>query len=69
MVFVFIYFIFVSFCVCVCGYPQKDKMSRLNSNRLPQGFYRTELVSTAWEVPVKYQRLAPLGSGAYGQVW
>ncbi|KAL8611253.1 hypothetical protein ACOMHN_013684 [Nucella lapillus] len=35
---------------------------------LPAGFYKTELVASTWEVPQKYQRLAPLGNGAYGQV-
>lgn len=36
---------------------------------LPQGFYRTELNKTVWEVPGKYQNLSPIGTGAYGQVW
>lgn len=44
-----------------------SKQGNTNS-RLPSGFYKTELVSTAWEVPVKYQNLTALGSGAYGQV-
>lgn len=43
-------------------------MSRQPAGLLPAGFYKTELVATAWEVPLKYQNLAPLGSGAYGQV-
>lgn len=32
------------------------------------GFYRVELNKTIWEVPNRYTDLAPVGSGAYGQV-
>ncbi|XP_064417581.1 mitogen-activated protein kinase 11 isoform X4 [Latimeria chalumnae] len=32
------------------------------------GFYRQELNKTIWEVPVRYQNLNPVGSGAYGSV-
>uniref|UniRef100_A0A3B3S5B6 mitogen-activated protein kinase n=1 Tax=Paramormyrops kingsleyae TaxID=1676925 RepID=A0A3B3S5B6_9TELE len=31
-------------------------------------FYRQELNKTIWEVPVRYQNLNPVGSGAYGSV-
>uniref|UniRef100_A0AAQ5ZLP9 mitogen-activated protein kinase n=1 Tax=Amphiprion ocellaris TaxID=80972 RepID=A0AAQ5ZLP9_AMPOC len=31
-------------------------------------FYRQELNKTVWEVPERYQSLAPVGSGAYGSV-
>ncbi|XP_060713993.1 mitogen-activated protein kinase 14B isoform X2 [Tachysurus vachellii] len=31
-------------------------------------FYRQELNKTFWEVPERYQNLAPVGSGAYGSV-
>ncbi|KAK3536919.1 hypothetical protein QTP86_027063 [Hemibagrus guttatus] len=31
-------------------------------------FYRQELNKTIWEVPERYQNLAPVGSGAYGSV-
>ncbi|XP_063064551.1 mitogen-activated protein kinase 14A isoform X1 [Engraulis encrasicolus] len=31
-------------------------------------FYRQELNKTIWEVPVRYQKLTPVGSGAYGSV-
>ncbi|XP_012942328.1 mitogen-activated protein kinase 14 [Aplysia californica] len=37
-------------------------------NRQKPGFYHTELVSVSWDVPVRYKRLCPVGSGAYGQV-
>lgn len=33
------------------------------------GFVKIELNKTIWEVPERYQQLAPVGSGAYGQVW
>ena len=33
------------------------------------GFYKTELNKTVWEVPLKYQELTPIGTGAYGSVW
>ena len=33
------------------------------------GFYNVELNKTVWEVTDNYQTLAPVGSGAYGQVW
>lgn len=36
--------------------------------RLP-GFYTIELNKTEWDVPLKYQELSPVGTGAYGQVW
>lgn len=39
------------------------------SGELKPDFYRLELIKTVWEVPVKYQMLSPVGSGAYGQVW
>ena len=32
------------------------------------GFYKVELINTAWEVPERYQNLLPVGSGAFGQV-
>lgn len=35
---------------------------------LPEGFYSTELMATKWDVPKRYQHLAFLASGAYGQV-
>lgn len=35
---------------------------------LREGFYRTELHKTDWEVPTKYIDLVPIGSGAYGSV-
>uniref|UniRef100_A0AAX7UF85 mitogen-activated protein kinase n=1 Tax=Astatotilapia calliptera TaxID=8154 RepID=A0AAX7UF85_ASTCA len=31
-------------------------------------FYREEVNKTIWEVPERYQRLTPVGSGAYGSV-
>ncbi|XP_029974000.1 mitogen-activated protein kinase 14A isoform X1 [Salarias fasciatus] len=31
-------------------------------------FYRQEVNKTIWEVPERYQNLAPVGSGAYGSV-
>lgn len=34
-----------------------------------EGFYTLELNKTEWDVPLKYQDLAPVGTGAYGQVW
>lgn len=37
-------------------------------SQLKEGFYRIELNKTVWEVPERYQLLAPVGSGAYGQV-
>lgn len=33
-----------------------------------QGFYRSELNKATWEVPVRYQNLQSIGSGAYGLV-
>ena len=35
---------------------------------LREGFYQLELNKTVWEIPDRYQNLAPVGSGAYGQV-
>nr|UCK81538.1 mitogen-activated protein kinase 14 [Arenicola marina] len=35
---------------------------------LKPGFYRTELNKAVWEVPLRYENLFPVGSGAYGQV-
>ncbi|XP_048355199.1 mitogen-activated protein kinase 11 isoform X2 [Sphaerodactylus townsendi] len=32
------------------------------------GFYKQDLNKTVWEVPQRYQRLTPVGSGAYGSV-
>uniref|UniRef100_A0A8C1Q2Q3 mitogen-activated protein kinase n=1 Tax=Cyprinus carpio TaxID=7962 RepID=A0A8C1Q2Q3_CYPCA len=34
----------------------------------PPTFYRQEVNKTIWEVPVRYQNLSPVGSGAYGSV-
>lgn len=31
-------------------------------------FYKVEINRTEWEIPVLYQKLEPVGSGAYGQV-
>lgn len=40
----------------------------LPQKRLPYGFHATELAGIRWEMPVRYQHLSLLGSGAYGQV-
>jgi len=36
---------------------------------LKPNFYSVELNRTEWKVPKRYQKLTPVGSGAYGQVW
>uniref|UniRef100_A0A8C5HAF2 mitogen-activated protein kinase n=1 Tax=Gouania willdenowi TaxID=441366 RepID=A0A8C5HAF2_GOUWI len=36
--------------------------------RLTPGFYRLEIQKTTWDVPVRYDSLRPVGSGAYGTV-
>ncbi len=33
------------------------------------GYYKIELHKTVWEIPVRYQELTPIGTGAYGTVW
>ena len=35
---------------------------------LPEGFYRVDLNRTVWEVPSRYDSLAVVGAGAFGQV-
>ncbi|XP_065571935.1 mitogen-activated protein kinase 14-like isoform X3 [Artemia franciscana] len=35
---------------------------------MKEGFYKVELNKTQWEIPMRYQMLTPVGSGAYGQV-
>lgn len=40
----------------------------ITGNAMPP-YYKVEINKTEWEVPEKYQMLAPVGSGAYGQVW
>lgn len=35
---------------------------------MKEGFYQLELNKTIWEVAERYTNLAPVGSGAYGQV-
>ncbi|XP_065185369.1 mitogen-activated protein kinase 14B-like [Sycon ciliatum] len=42
--------------------------AQASSGPIPDGYYCVELNKTAWIVPVRYQQLNPLGSGAYGQV-
>ena len=32
-------------------------------------YYVVELNKTEWEVPIKYQNLSPIGTGACGEVW
>lgn len=32
-------------------------------------FHKVEVNKTVWDVPVRYQFLTAVGSGAYGQVW
>lgn len=36
---------------------------------LKDGFHRVELFKTVWEIPIRYQDLNPVGTGAYGTVW
>ena len=36
---------------------------------VPDGFHRVELHKTEWTVPIRYQDLKTIGSGAFGQVW
>nr|ALF99798.1 mitogen activated protein kinase p38 [Urechis unicinctus] len=38
------------------------------SKPLKAGFYQIELNKAVWEVPIRYQNLNAIGSGAYGQV-
>jgi len=44
-------------------------MAAKASKALKPHFYRIELNKTEWELPDRYQKLNPVGSGAYGQVW
>uniref|UniRef100_A0A672QDB6 mitogen-activated protein kinase n=1 Tax=Sinocyclocheilus grahami TaxID=75366 RepID=A0A672QDB6_SINGR len=58
------------------GKPGKAEVSQLASGARSAGmsqkerptFYRQEVNKTIWEVPVRYQNLSPVGSGAYGSV-
>jgi hypothetical protein len=43
--------------------------SSQKSKPLKAHFFRVELNKTEWEVPDRYQNLAAVGAGAYGQVW
>jgi len=38
-------------------------------SNLKPNFYSVELNRTEWKVPKRYQKLSPVGLGAYGQVW
>lgn len=59
------------------GKPGKAEVSQVASGARSAGmsqkerptFYRQEVNKTIWEVPVRYQNLSPVGSGAYGTVW
>ena len=42
------------------------KMATLQST---EQYYRVEVSKTAWELPVRYQEITPIGTGAYGTVW
>jgi len=33
------------------------------------GFHKIELNKAVWSVPVRYDNMQAVGSGAYGQVW
>ena len=44
-------------------------MTSKSTKPLKPHFYRVELNKTDWELPDRYQKLSPVGSGAYGQVW
>ena len=43
-------------------------MCVLQDPKMKEGFYQLELNKTIWEVAERYTNLAPVGSGAYGQV-
>ncbi len=59
------------------GKPGKAEVSQPASGARSAGmsqkerptFHRQEVNKTIWEVPVRYQNLSPVGSGAYGTVW
>ena len=36
---------------------------------LKAGYHRIELFKAEWEVPIYYQDIAAIGTGAYGTVW
>ena len=36
---------------------------------LRESFHRIELFKAEWEVPLNYQEIAAIGTGAYGTVW
>ncbi|XP_013875245.1 mitogen-activated protein kinase 14A isoform X2 [Austrofundulus limnaeus] len=40
----------------------------MSQKERPKKFYRLEVNKTIWEVPERYQKLRPVGSGAYGSV-
>ncbi|XP_076859845.1 mitogen-activated protein kinase 14A isoform X2 [Brachyhypopomus gauderio] len=42
--------------------------ARMSPTKERPTFYRQEVNKTIWEVPVRYQNLSPVGSGAYGSV-
>lgn len=51
------------------GTPMELESPASREEPLKDGFYKAELNKTVWEVPVSYQELTPIGTGAYGSVW
>eukprot|EP00058_Branchiostoma_floridae_P011543 XP_002597031.1 hypothetical protein BRAFLDRAFT_96181 [Branchiostoma floridae] len=43
-------------------------MTEQPTEKIKPHFYRVELNQTIWEIPERYQKVTPIGSGAYGQV-
>ena len=43
-------------------------MNGKNSRSLRPNYYKQELASSSWDVPIRYQDLRPVGNGVSGQV-
>ena len=48
---------------------KSGEMAEAVEKPIRAGYYRVELFKTVWEVPVRYQEITAIGTGAYGTVW
>jgi len=48
---------------------QRRAITMAAKQTLKPNFYSIELNRTQFTVPNRYQKLCPVGQGAYGQVW
>jgi len=60
---------FVQCCIPICRGAESPEFMDVSSEITAVHFHVIEKYATAWNIPVYYNDLHPIGAGRFGQVW